>query len=160
MDRIELKPNMVRGGGNIVTKKSSLITEGIITMVDSALEKYTGTIDEIPFDYYHMTRIDDSQLIPISEVFEGYSAVVINMDYVNSNWEYTLRPISQIHNLSDLNNAVMNLRYVNNTVVFDRFQSQSGNTSLNTTEINSLRGILVSLNYNNKIVSFEKFEVD
>ena len=103
---------------------------------------------------------EDSALIPIENVLDGYDNIITNMTYSNGVWSYTAKPVSQITKLSDLNNAAMNITYEDGIVSYDIFTSDSDHSDLTPQEVSSLNGILVSLSYENGIVKYEELIVE
>ena len=54
----------------------------------------------------------------------------------------------------------MNLRYSDNTISFDRFESQSSHSELDRYEVNSLNGIVVGMEYTNGVIKFDKITIE
>lgn len=99
-------------------------------------------------------------LVPIQTILADYTHIVTDITYTNNKLRFTRKLASEVTKLSDLNNAVMNLRYSDNTISFDRFESQSSHSELDRYEVNSLNGIVVGMEYTNGVIKFEKITIE
>lgn len=112
-------------------------------------------------DYEESSR---SKSVPVvmnlEDVFEDYDYIVTDMVYENQDWKYLTKPVSEIESLSDLNNAIMNLNFFRDNVQFERFTSTETSTKISKTELESLNGLLVGVEYDDYKVKYTKLEVN
>lgn len=102
-----------------------------------------------------MWRIKDSSWLTLKDLL-NYDYVVTDMIYEDGEWKYILESLSNIRTLGDLNNAIMNLEYVNNEPVFERFTSDS-HEKLEQNSLINIRGLLVGVLLSNGNIRYDNF---
>lgn len=119
--------------------------------------KYAGNNE------YAASRVTStiSSQIPLVDVFEDYDYVITDMEYVNGDWKYTYKPVSEITCLADIDGAIMNITFnQDKDVSFDRFNSDSTSSSISKTEQNNLRGMLMGIIYEDNEIKYTNYEVN
>lgn len=161
--------------GNALSGKSITVTSentsqtlttnnnGVINTVITPTSRKDLTISaRFPGDENHKpssSTITVQVLIRLAELLADYDYVVMDMEYVNGEWKYENKPVSEITKLSDLTGAIMNLTYEDMEVTYNRFSSYSTSTALSRTQINSLKGLLVGLAYENGDVLYREISI-
>lgn len=100
--------------------------------------------------------------IRLTDILEDYDYIVMDLSFDENthDWNYITIPVSEIIILSDLSGAILNLKYNNKNVTFERFISYSNTDSLTKTDLNSLSGLLVGIEYDDYEVKYTKLEVN
>ena len=87
--------------------------------------------------------------ISLLELLSDYDYVVTDLVFneITKDWDYITESVTNIQTLGDLNGAVKNLQYKGYDVQFERFYSHSTSSRLTKTDMLTLRGLLVGIQY-------------
>ena len=108
---------------------------------------------KIPGVYYRESI--EREYFKLSEILGGHFYFVSDIIYEDGNLKYVPQPIVEVHCLKDLSGAVKNLEYTSEKdIQFDRFESDSAQSVLGKSEVESLNGLLVGLEYENGVIGY------
>ena len=134
----------------------------IYTFSPTKVEDLRITLEYLGDDTYSPSKkiITLPVYMRISDLFNGYTYFVTDMEYTNGVWEYVTKPLSEVTKLSDLNGAIMNLTYDSNgRVQYKRLYITSERTEFNITTMKSIKGLLVGLEYEDHTVLYESLNL-
>ena len=130
-----------------------IVRTGILTVTS----KFQGDTNYAPV---RITQ-DITSKISITDALDGYDYVVMDMEYVDNDWNYTYKPVSEITSLSDMNGAIMNLQFTNEKdVEYTRYTSSSTSASITENEMKKLKGMLMGIIYDEYTIQHTDYEVN
>ena len=117
--------------------------------------KYLGDLD---YDESHAS-IKLTVLISLASVLSDYNYVVTDLVYDSDtrDWDYVTKPVSEINTLADLNNCIMNLTRVGDTVQFERYSSSKDSENITNLELEELNGLLMAIVYDDYTIKYTEF---